>query len=389
MIKRTLYKSVRELLDKFPIVSITGPRQSGKTTFLKDEFTDFTYINLEDRETRQFLENDSKRFFEVNSGKIIFDEAQKVPELFSMLQVIVDNSGLMGNYILSGSQNFLLLREIGQSLAGRVAILKLLPYDYSELRSVGSLSNIVDEVMFKGCYPAIYTRNLTQTQFYSNYLQTYVERDIKDILQVKDIKQFRIFIQMCALRVGQVLNLNNLANDVGISQPTAKSWLSLLESSYLIFQLSPYYNNFNKVLVKSTKLYFYDTGLLSYLLNIRSVTALQNHSMRGSIFENMIITEIQKTHYHNFKPQEFYYWREHNKNEVDLLIPRDGKLDIFEIKSSSTLQKSMTDNINKLGNWFGDQLGTKNLIYGDTENVGMRFNCNIYPWNTDFIHISE
>ncbi len=389
MIKRTLYKSVRELLDKFPIVSITGPRQSGKTTFLKQEFPDFTYINLEDKETRQFLENDTKRFFEVNPGKIIFDEAQKVSELFSMLQVIVDANGILGNYILSGSQNFLLLREIGQSLAGRVAILKLLPYDYIELRSVDTDINNIDEVMFKGSYPALYTRKLTQTQFYSNYLQTYVERDIKDVLHVKDIRLFRVFIQMCALRVGQVLNLNSLANDVGISQPTAKSWMSVLESSYLMFQLQPYYNNFNKVLVKSTKIYFYDTGLLCYLLNIKSAAALQNHTMRGSIFENMIITEIQKTHYHNFKPQEFYFWREHNKNEVDLLMPKDGKLDIFEIKSSSTLQKSMTDNINKLGDWFGDQLGSKNLIYGGIENVGMRFNCNIYPWNADFIQLSE
>lgn len=381
MLKRSIHKIARELLQVFPIISITGPRQAGKTTFLKEEFKDFQYVNLEDPLSQEFLRSDPKKFFETYNSKVIFDEAQQVPKLFSYLQVMVDESGKMGEFILSGSQNFLLLQKIGQTLAGRVGLLKLMPFDFTELKFANLLPEKYSELMFKGCYPALYDRDISPNRYYPNYIQTYVERDVTDIINIRDNNQFKLFMRMCASRVGQSLNLNSLSRECGISQPTAKSWLSVLESSYIIYLLPPYFKNYNKVLTKSPKLYFYDTGLLCNMLGIKSTESLDTHRQKGNIFENMIITELHKQSFHNYTWEQYYYWRDSNGNEVDLLRPDEEKLDIFEIKSSTSILKNHTKGLDKFAEIIGSELKNKYLIYGGIENVGERFETIIKPWN--------
>ncbi|SOE20927.1 hypothetical protein SAMN06298216_1402 [Spirosomataceae bacterium TFI 002] len=381
MLKRSIYKVARELLGIFPIISITGPRQAGKTTLLKEEFKDYQYVNLENPLTQEFFNSDPKSFFETYHTKVIFDEAQQVPKLFSYLQVMVDESGKMGEFILSGSQNFLLLQKISQTLAGRVGLLKLMPFDFRELKAANLLPKSYEEIMFNGFYPALYDRDISPNRYYPNYIQTYVERDVTDIINIRDINQFKLFMRLCAARVGQSLNINGLSRECGISQPTAKAWLSVLESSYIIYLLPPYFKNYNKVLTKSPKLYFYDTGLLCNMLGIKSIESLNKHRQRGSIFENMIITELHKQSYHNYTWEQYFYWRDSNGNEVDLIRPNEEQLDIFEIKSSKTILKSHLKGIDKFGDLIGSELKNKYLIYGGNEDVGQRFGTIIQPWN--------
>ena len=240
-INREITKAIKELIGKYPVLALTGPRQSGKTTLLKSVFPDYTYISLENPDNRNFAETDPNGFLKLYSKNVIFDEVQRVPVLFSYIQTIVDESGMMGQFILSGSQNFHLLRNITQSLAGRVALLKLFPFDFQELISAGLLNSDYLENIIKGFYPAIYDRSIQAGTFYSNYVQTYIQRDVSELIAIKDLRLFQNFIGLCATRAGQLLNLNALANECGISQPTAKAWLSALESSYVVFQLYPFH----------------------------------------------------------------------------------------------------------------------------------------------------
>nr|HPR61034.1 ATP-binding protein [Prolixibacteraceae bacterium] len=275
--KRNIAKAIRFLLGKYPVIAVTGPRQSGKTTLLKTMFSDFRYVSLENPDARKFAENDPNGFFKLYDKQVIFDEVQRVPSLFSYIQTLVDDSNIMGQFILSGSQNFHLMENITQSLAGRVAMFKLFPFDINELATEGLLNNDYLQSMLQGFYPAIYDRDIPSKIFYSNYIQTYVQRDVSELIAVKDMRLFQNFIALCATRAGQLLNLNSLANECGISQPTAKSWLSALESSYIVFQLNPYYKNFSKRIVKTPKLFFYDTGLLLHLLKISNAEQLLTH----------------------------------------------------------------------------------------------------------------
>lgn len=368
VIKRQAEDLVRLLLGMYPIVAVTGPRQSGKTTMLRTLFSDYQYVSLEDPDIRQFAKTDTRSFLLQYPERVIFDEAQRVPELFSYLQTIVDQSGMMGQFILSGSQNFHMMERITQSLAGRVALCILLPYDFSEMKQAGLLPDDFATAAVRGFYPALFDRSIPSNLFYQNYLRTYVERDITEMVGVKDMRSFRNFVSLCAARVGQLCNLNDLARDAGISQPTAKSWISLLESSYILFQLHPYFENFNKRIIKTPKLYFYDTGLVCHLLGINLAAQLHLHPMKGHIFENMVIAEVYKQNGHQLKDDSFFFWRDSNGNEVDLVQPVAGKLDVFEIIASATISDDMFRSLEKFDQTAGKRVGNKALVYGGREN---------------------
>jgi uncharacterized protein len=360
---RTIREAVIAYLKKYPVVAMTGPRQSGKTTFLRTVLPDYQYISLENPDNRQFAVSDPNGFLTAYGDKVILDEVQQVPHLFSYIQGIVDASGRMGQFILSGSQNFHLMQSITQSLAGRVALFRLLPFDIAEMQQANLPLEDFAKVMVRGFYPALYDRDIPSKVFYANYLSTYVERDVTELLQVRNSRQFRTFLSLCAGRAGQMLNLSALANECGITQPTAKSWLSVLESSYIIFLLQPYYENFNKRLVKTPKLYFYDTGLLAHLLRFTDSDKLKLSDKKGALFENMVIGEKVKQNYHRYLQQELYYWRDSNGNEVDLLILNDEGIDIYEIKATETITTKLFESLHKFEKMAGDRLHKKVLVY--------------------------
>jgi predicted AAA+ superfamily ATPase len=368
LIYRKLTDQLKQLLGQYPIVALTGPRQSGKTTLLQEFFTEYRYISLENPDTRNFAEEDPRGFLQEYHSKVIFDEVQRVPALFSYLQYEVDQSRQMGQFILSGSQNFHLLEQITQSLAGRVAITKLLPFDFAELRSASLLPGDYRDLLFKGAYPPVYDRALDPSFFYENYLQTYIYRDVTALRNIQDLGRFRNFLRLCAGRAGQLLNISSLAKETGISQPTAKSWLTILESSYLIFLLPPYFKNFSKRIVKSPKLYFYDVGLLTYLLGLRSMEDIKHSSALGSLFENMVIAELYKQNAHHLLLKEFWFWRDTNQREIDLLSFQQNKYELFEIKSTQTLTSRLFKNLNFFRTLLGDDFGTSTLVYGGTDN---------------------
>ena len=367
MIKRQQEKVILSLVNKYPILALTGPRQSGKTTLLKNIFPKYGYISLEDIDNRTFAIEDPKAFLQKYNEYVIFDEVQRVPSLFSYIQTIVDQSKKKGHYILTGSQNFNLLEGITQSLAGRVVLFKLLPFDNLELSEENLLDNDYKKQLIKGFYPAIYDRDLNPTIYYSNYIQTYIQRDISQLVNIQDSTKFTNFVKLCAGRIGQILNINNLAKDCGISQPTAKSWLSILEKSYILFLLQPYYENFNKRIIKSPKLYFYDIGLASYLLNIRNVEDI-TENQKGSLFENLIIADIYKQNEHQYKLTEYWYWRDSNGNEIDLLKKQRNNFDIYEIKSSTTILTKMTKGLDYFDKISNQKVKSKTLIYAGEEN---------------------
>jgi predicted AAA+ superfamily ATPase len=348
---------------KYPIMALTGPRQSGKTTFLKNQFSEYRYVTLENLDLRKFATDDPNGFLAQYDKYVIFDEAQHVPHLFSYLQTKVDEDKIMGQYILSGSQNFHLMQNITQSLAGRVVLFKLLPFDVSEMQEANWLSDDYAINLQKGFYPAIYDRDIPAKVFYSNYIQTYVERDLSDLIQVKDLKQFRNFISLCAARTGQLLNLNSLANECGISQPTAKSWISVLESSYIIYQLQPYFSNFNKRVTKSSKIYFYDTGLLCFLLKLNDAKSVKLSALKGSLFENYVINEYIKKNYHNNLLLDLWFWRDAVGHEVDLIWQNSELINLVEIKASETIMTDMFNGLSYFEKLKPDLIQSKAIVH--------------------------
>ena len=340
MIPRALGEKIVSLAEMFPIVSVTGPRQSGKTTLARAKFPDYAYVNLENLDDRLAAEEDPLRFLRPHSDTgIIVDEVQKVPSLFSYLQGIVDESGEMGKYILTGSQNFLLLEKITQSLAGRVAICNLLPFGLTELVDADLLDEDLNRVMFAGGYPVLYDRHIPVSDYFPSYIQTYIERDVRGISNVGNLSTFQRFVKLCAGRVGQLLNLSNLGNELGINYKTVRSWISILEASYLVFLLQPYHKNFNKRIVKQPKLYFFDTGLLCALLDIQSPEQLDSHYLRGNIFESFIIAEHFKSRLHAGRRPNAFFWRNSTGHEIDLIFEADAQLWVVEIKSGETLNE--------------------------------------------------
>lgn len=363
-INRDLIFQLRNVLQKFPVVTVTGPRQSGKTTFLKNEFPDYTYINLERPDQRDLIATDPLGFLSMQKGPVIFDEAQQYPELFSYIQSASDESGKPGQFILSGSQSFLMNEKIAQSLAGRVYISHLLPFGINELNY--SLTS-VNEMILKGYYPRLHQQGINANEFYPSYIQTYIERDIRTLKNIGNLHAFSRFIKLCAGRNGQLLNISSLANDCGISVNTAKSWISLLEASFIIFLQKPYYRNFSKRIIKSPRLFFYDTGLAAAMLNIQTTKMISTHYLYGALFENLVISEIIKTIYHNGKNSTVYFWRESNGNEIDCLIETiDNKLIAIEIKGGHTFT---TDYLKNLKRFPLNENVQKVLIYAGNESA--------------------
>jgi uncharacterized protein len=345
MIYRHIAEKAQLLSTKFPIVALTGPRQSGKSTLVKNLFSDKPYVSLEDPDVQLIAQTDPRGFLSNYPNGAILDEIQRVPALFSYLQTIVDAQDKTGLFILSGSQNFLLMHNISQSLAGRVAILKLLPFSYEELRATEFKNSGIDEWLFKGFYPRIYDKAIDPEDYYPNYIKTYLERDVRSLKNISDLSLFNRFMKLCAARIGTVLNYVSLANDCGVAVNTIKAWMAVLEASYVVYLLPPFHQNFNKRLIKAPKLYFYDTGLASALLNIQTAEQISTHYLRGGLFENLVINEVIKHFYNQGKDAPCYFWQDQAGKEIDLIVELPNGVKAFEIKSSMTLNKSFFNNL--------------------------------------------
>lgn len=353
MIPRTMGPQALRLSAWFPVVSVTGPRQSGKSTLVRDVFADYAYANLEDPQTRQQALNDPVGFIRNRPSRLIVDEAQLAPDLFSVIQVASDENNQPGQYVLSGSQNFLLIQRITQSLAGRVGILRLLPLSFSEASS-SRRELTTDEFMLRGGYPRLYDVDMPQDVFFSAYLRTYVERDVQDYLGVRDLSAYRTLLELCAQCAGGLLNVSRLANDAGVSRESVNSWLSMLESSHIVFRLRPYHANMRKRLTKTPKLYFYDTGLLCYLLRIRTLSQLLTSPYLGPVFENLVIEEQVKAHLNAGEEPDLYFYRDDSKIEVDLVdLTTPGRELLAEIKSSQTYHSGFSRHVRSVGEEIG------------------------------------
>jgi uncharacterized protein len=368
MIPREIGNIVFAKAKQMPVVVITGPRQSGKTTLAKALFPEYDYFNLEFPDTRAQAIDDPRLFLTTHYNGVVIDEIQRVPELFSYIQGIVDKTGKSGNFILTGSQNFLLLEKISQTLAGRAALFHLLPFSITEIASGFPIAENFVQYAFTGTYPRIYDQQLQPTDWYPWYISSYIERDVRQIVSVKDLHKFQIFLKICAGRVGQLFNASAIANEIGINYKTIQSWISILEASFIIFLLQPFHKNYNKRLTKSPKIYFYDTGLICSLLSIRSANELNFHYLKGEIFESLIFSEMKKYIVNNNSHSELYFWQDNTGHEIDCIIEAGSFVTAVEIKSSTTINSDFFKNLRywqRLSDCSSDQLI---LIYGGTEN---------------------
>lgn len=361
MIARKAQQELEDLATIFKAVAVIGPRQSGKTTLVRHLFSEKPYANLENPDTRQFATEDPRGFLENYPNGAVFDEVQRVPELFSYLQEILDNQQQNGNYILTGSNNFLLQENISQSLAGRVGYLELLPLSLQEI----DISNkTTDELLLAGGYPSIYQQNLPPSKWYANYIRTYVERDVRQIKNIGNLQKFEKFLRLCAGRVGQLLNMSSLSVEVGVDVKTVDSWLSILETSFVVFRLQPFHKNYNKRIVKMPKLYFYDVGLACALIGIENTNQLQFHPFRGGLFENLVILEALKQRLNMGKPSHLSFWRDNVGHEIDLLIDTPSALIPIEIKSGKTITSEYFKGL-KFWNKITETEGGKIVYNGD------------------------
>lgn len=378
-IERNLSKKLKSIADKIPVISLTGPRQSGKTTLVRHIFQNYNYVSLDNPDTLDFALADPKGFLNTYGDKLILDEVQYSPNLFHYIKTNVDNLKNKYSYIITGSQNFLLNSEISESLAGRVIIFNLLPLSIDELSKTNYKFSGLSDIIVKGFYPRIYNADLRAADWYPSYIQTYLERDVRQIINVGDINSYRNFIRVCAGRCGQIINLSSIGNDIGVSYQTIKKWLSILEQSYIIFLLQPYYKNFNKRIIKSPKIYFYDTGLACSLLGINSPETFETHYLKGNLFESFVISELVKRKFNSASNEEFYFWRDSNGNEVDCLIETGQKLKAIEIKVGQTIKSEFFNNLYLWNNLNKEKNKDLNLIYGGTENQ-KRKSVKIFGW---------
>lgn len=359
MIKRTAEKELLNLAGQFKSVALLGPRQSGKTTLAKMVFPEKDYVSLENPDIRRYAMQDPRGFLEQYPEGAILDEIQRTPEIFSYLQEILDSQKKPGSFILTGSNNFELQENISQSLAGRIAYLFLLPLGLKELPLEDNIT--IPNRLFSGSYPAIYDQNIQPEKWFQNYIRTYVERDVRQIKNITNLDAFELFLRMCAGRTGQILNMQSLAVQVGIDQKTIASWISLLEESFIVFRLRPHHKNFNKRLVKTPKLYFYDSGLVCALLGIQSAQQLSMHPIYGSIFESFVITELLKYRYNCGLDSNLHYWRDNTGHEIDIIMDDAGELHPIEIKSGKTITADYFKGLDFWNRLSGCQKGT--IIY--------------------------
>jgi predicted AAA+ superfamily ATPase len=398
MIKRNLETQIKKYADQYPVISIVGPRQSGKTTLVRYLFPDYNYVSLENLDSRGLAQEDPRGFLQDYPPPVIIDEIQRAPHLFSYLQEKVDLNPGAAQYILTGSQQFLLMESVSQSLAGRVITFKLFPFSYSELYRRPEDTDLdgifavkkdavcpetgIEDILFTGMYPRIHDRKLSPRKWYENYVMTYIERDIRQLVNVSNLRTFENFLKVIASQSGQLINYASLSSLIGVSLPTVKNWLSLLETSGIIFILSPHHRSFSKRVVKTPKLFFNDTGLLCFLLSIRSSSDLKFHPLLGNIFETFVISEFYKRICHIAEIPPLYFWRDKTGYEIDLLVDFGHRLYPVEIKTSRTYSASFKDNITR---WFGlrGNTQTKGLIIFNGENImAGQSNIPAVPWWT-------
>ena len=398
MIKRTLEKPIQRYSTQYPVIAIVGPRQSGKTTLARHMFPNHKYLSMENLDIRHMAEDDPRGFLEDYGKNLILDEIQRVPSLFSYLQERVDLDDVPACYVLTGSQQFLLLERITQSLAGRIVTFQLYPFSFNELHGLpldedlGSLFKIkprpikggedfdIYKTIFTGMYPRIHDKKLEPRKWIENYILTYIERDIRSLVNVDNLKLFESFLQICAAMSGQLVNYTSISNSIGVSQPTVKKWMSLLETSGILFILHPHHKNFRKRLVKTPKLYFADTGVLSFLLSIRTSNELKGHPLFGNIFETFIIGEFYKRMYHVGEKPPFYFWRDKTGNEIDLLIDIDQEMLPIEIKASKTYSREFKSSVLSWLNLKGNASQRGFVIYRGDHLVGKNSTVTAIPW---------
>lgn len=388
MISRKISEHLLTLLTMYPTVTVTGPRQSGKTTLARMLLQDWNYVSLEDPEMREFCSSDGKGFLKTYPEHTIIDEAQRVPNLFSYLQTHIDLAGKKGMYVLTGSQNLNMMEGVSQSLAGRTSILKLLPFSYEEMKESDILPNTEEAQIFFGGYPRVFDAHIPPEQFYLDYINLYVERDVRQLNNIGNLEIFSRFVKLCAGRIGQLLNIQNLADDCGISATTAKTWLSLLETSFIIYLLKPDYRNYTKRLVKSPKLYFTDTGLACSLLEIRNSEQLKTHYLRGNLFENMVINRFRAKAFNAGAEPNISFWRDKNGTEIDLIttsISTDGKekVNAWEIKSGSTYTPDYFKNLKQWAKLSNSLTSDCKVIYAGEQNIQTQ-GGNLIAWKNLF-----
>ncbi len=376
MIEREIMPHLTALFRQYPFVTVTGPRQSGKTTLCRAAFPDLAYANLEAPDQRDFAESDPRGFLSQFGEGAIIDEVQHVPALLSYLQVLADERGRNGLFVLTGSEQFRLSNAIGQSLAGRTALLRLLPFSLTE-RGRPSASDAMDDIIYSGFYPRIHDQGLDPTQALGDYFETYVERDVRRLGEIRNLSAFRRFVRLCAGRVGQLVNLSSLGSDAGVSHTTVREWLTVLETSYIIFQLPPFHANIRKRLVKSPKLYFYDVGLASYLIGIENRNQVTTHPLRGSLFENVVVAEALKHRFNRGRQSNLSFFRDSRGLECDLFYETGHGIGAIEVKAGSTVASDYCDSLNRVAGLIPD-IAAKTVVYGGTARQS-RSDCDIVP----------